>query len=91
MCIAYDKQLTIEHILLSCSKFIEMREPIYSCLYMYYFKKYRWKGFLTFSKKSIFLTEYKVSDHFWFWLCATHFLNEKSKVFTYMQNDQHYG
>ena len=34
VCIACDKQLTIEHILLNCSKFIEMREPFYSSVTM---------------------------------------------------------
>ena len=30
MCIGCDKRLTIEHILLTCSDFIEMREPLSS-------------------------------------------------------------
>ena len=30
MCIGWDKPLTIEHILLTCSDFIEIREPLYS-------------------------------------------------------------
>ena len=30
MCIGCDKRLTIEHILLTCSDFIEKREPLYS-------------------------------------------------------------
>ena len=30
VCIGCDKRLTIEHILLTCSDFIEIREPLYS-------------------------------------------------------------
>ena len=30
MCIGCDKRLTVEHILLTCSDFIEIREPFYS-------------------------------------------------------------
>ena len=30
MCIGCDKRLTLEHILLTCSDFIEIREPLYS-------------------------------------------------------------
>ena len=30
MCIRCDKRLTIEHILLTCLDFIEIREPLYS-------------------------------------------------------------
>ena len=30
MCIGCDKRLTIQHILLTCSDFIEIREPLYS-------------------------------------------------------------
>ena len=30
VCIGCDKRLTVEHILLTCSDFIDIREPFYS-------------------------------------------------------------
>ena len=32
MCIGWDELLTIEHILLTCSDLIEIREPLYSSI-----------------------------------------------------------
>ena len=67
-----NERLTIEH---TCSDFIEIRQSHFTAQSLSYFKTLRWKRFLTFWKKPIFLKESKLLDQFWNWLCFTHFLS----------------
>ena len=57
MCIGCDQHLTIEHILLTCSDFIEMieRATLQLNYYVCCFRIFRLIRFLTFGKKLIFL------------------------------------
>ena len=63
MCIGCDELLTTEHILLTCSDFIETRESHYSAQSLHIlFQGISWENYL---KAIIFvLADSKFSDHF---------------------------
>ena len=60
VCIGCDEFLTIEHILLTCSDLIEIRESHFKAHCVCCFKRLHLRRFFTFRKKSIFLEQNKL-------------------------------
>ena len=60
MCIGCDKRLTIEHILLTCLDFIEIRVTLQLNHWACYFRIFHLRRFLTFWKKLIFFEKFKL-------------------------------